>query len=198
LALALSLPEAAWAQTLEVVGAVTRSRGVATAERGSEVRSLATGAAVHLGDALVTGNASRLEVRLRDDTILTLGDGTRLLIEEFLLADGGGGGREVFAIVAGVFRAISGSIAKSGDMTVRTPLANIGIRGTDFWGEQRADRLALAMIEGVAVVVENAAGSVTLTAPRTITIVTSPDVAPSVPVALSDAELAAALATVAF
>ena len=54
------------------------------------------------------------------------------------------------------------------------------------------------MLEGLAVVVENAAGRVVLTEPGTITVVESADVAPSPPVTLGVEELRVAMAAVAF
>ncbi len=52
-----------------------------------------------------------------------------------------GEGNSSFSVVQGVFSFVSGQIAKSGSdaMSVRTPVATIGIRGTRVAGQAQAE-----------------------------------------------------------
>jgi hypothetical protein len=82
--------------------------------------------------------------------------------------------------VAGAFRFVSGRLSKlaKSDVSVTTPVANIGIRGTDFWGGPIDDQaLGVFLITG-AVSVSNAAGTQILNRPGQGTNVAAPGAAP--------------------
>ena len=103
-------------------------------------------------------------------------------------------------LVQGVLLGVTGSLAKLRDdgMTVRTPVATIGIRGTTFWGGQEPDLLGVVMLEGTAVTVTTAGGTVELTEPNSGTNVTDPAIAPTPPGTWAPERLAAARRSVSF
>ena len=77
-----------------------------------------------------------------------------------------GSGTIKFGLV-GPFRFVSGQVSKlaSADVSVTTPVAIVGIRGTEFWGGPIDDQvLGVFLIEG-AVSVSNAAGQQLLNSP---------------------------------
>jgi hypothetical protein len=194
-------PQDARAQAAADAGHVTRLRGEASAEAaGSAKHALAQGDALHEGDRVTTGGNSRLEITLADGTLVTLGDASDLTIDQFVYDPAGGKGNGALRLTAGVFRAITGGIAKlpGEPLHVSTPIATVGIRGTDFWGEQRADHLLLALLGGRSVVVETRGGRVEITQKNYVTEVTGAGAAPTAPTLLSPAQLKAAIATVAF
>ena len=197
--LALSIP-APRAEAQTIAGSVARLRGSAEATQGDTTRRLAIGATILVGDEIATASDTRLELRMIDGTVVSLCDDTRLTIDEFFYNAETEEGRGVFGIATGVFRAITGAITKlqEPDLTVNTPVATIGIRGTDFWGDQKADRLQLALLSGGPITVENAAGRLELTEQKELTVITSQDTPPSGTVILTDEQLQAAAATVAF
>jgi len=181
-------------------GHVTRIKGEASVASGGDRRALAQGAAVFASDTVATGKDARLELSMIDGTKVTLGDDSELLIDDYVYSPRGKTGRGALTLTHGVFRAVTGALAKlAGEpFRVATPVASIGIRGTDFWGEQRADRLLIALLGGKAVVVENAAGRVTLTRRNLATRVEGAGQAPTQPFALTADQLRAAVATVAW
>jgi hypothetical protein len=68
----------------------------------------------------------------------------------------------------GVFLTASGAIARLGSdhYQIKTPLAVLGVRGTELWGEQLPDRLAVVMLSGTAVTVTTAYGTLELNQPE--------------------------------
>lgn len=184
----------------DLAGHVTRIKGEASAVAAGDRRALAQGAEVLEGDTIVTGKDARLELTMIDRTTLTLGDDSELRIDAYVYSPRGKTGNGALTLAHGVFRAVTGALAKlaGAPFRVTTPVASIGIRGTDFWGEQRADRLLIALLGGKALVVENAAGRVELTRRNLATRVEGPGLAPTRPFALSPDQLRAALATVAW
>lgn len=199
-ALIVILALASLARAADPAGHVTRIRGEASVVSASDRRDLVQGAAIFAGDTVTTGKDARLELTMMDGARITLGDDSELRIDDYVYSPRGKTGRAALMLAHGVFRAVTGALATlaGGPFRVATPVASIGIRGTDFWGEQRADRLLIALLGGKAITVENAGGRVELTRRNIATRVEGPGQAPTRPFALSAAQLRAALATVAW
>src|SRR5579885_843768 len=176
----------------DAIGAVSRIQGEASATRGGTTRALGLNASVFL-------NAARLEVRFADNTRLTLGEKAKLTLDTYVFNPAAGRGTIKFAMV-GAFRFLSGRVAKlaSSDVSVTTPVATVGIRGTEFWGGPIDDQaLGVFLIQG-AVSVSNAAGTQILSQPGQGTNVATPGAAPG-PVTFWPADkVNRAIATVTF
>jgi hypothetical protein len=89
---------------------------------------------IFTGDLLRTGRDGTLGVIFRDDTTLSLGPRSELVIDEFLFAPSQGKLSLVTRMLRGTAAYVSGVIAKLSPQAVRfeTPTATIGIRGTKF------------------------------------------------------------------
>lgn len=194
---ALSPPPALAA---EAVGEVTHFRGDGTAAGGAPERSLALGVAIHMGDTIRTDASTRVEIVFADGTRLTLGDDSSLTVDRFVYGGAMAPGEVLLSLTAGVFRAVTGEVAKltGAPFRVRTPAATIGVRGTEFWGRQAADSLLLVLLDGTGVTVENGAGRVEIVEVGFATRVAAAADAPSAPFRMSAAALRAALDTVAW
>ena len=99
------------------------------------------GSTVESGDTVITSANGRVQLRMDDGGLLALRPQTEFVIEEFnnphasdSPVASAGEPRSFFALVKGGFRSITGAIGKSdkSDYRVRTPVATIGIRGTDY------------------------------------------------------------------
>lgn len=104
--------------------------------------SLKKNAELEVGDTIVTGANGRAQLLLNDNTKIALQPDTRFLIEAFNYAPAGSADVVVaanqaqFELLKGGFRSITGKAAKSNPegFEVKTAVAVIGIRGTDFLG----------------------------------------------------------------
>ena len=72
-----------------------------------------------------------LHVRFLDNTKLRLGSSSRVTLDSFVYDPDTGAGEMVADLGEGVFRFITGKLNKEG-FQIRTPVAVIGVRGTDF------------------------------------------------------------------
>jgi hypothetical protein len=117
------------------VGAVSRIQASGEALRDGRIHPLNSGSAVHQGDELRTGKGARLEVRLLDDTTLTLGESARVVVDDFVFDPGRGVGAVAVDALTGSFRFVTGRLStlRERQVAIRTSFADIGIRGTDFW-----------------------------------------------------------------
>lgn len=144
----------------EMIGTVSRTQGAATATRGGTTRTLGLNASVALNETLSTGPGARIEVVFKDDTRLTLGENAKLTLDRYIFDPAGGRGTIRFKAV-GAFRFLSGQLSKltRSNVAVATPVATIGIRGTEFWGGPiDGQPLGVFLVSG-AVRVSNARGS---------------------------------------
>jgi len=106
----------------------------------------------------------------------------------------------VLKLASGVSRAASGGVARlrGKPLRIETPTGTLGIRGTEFWGEQSADSLLVALLGGGGVFVENASGRTEIGEIGHATKVDAPGQAPTPAFALTSEQIEAALATVAW
>jgi hypothetical protein len=120
----------------EPAGRVTRVQGVAEAVSGAVVRALRPDMVIAVGEVLRTGPDARLEFRLLDDSLLTLGGSASLTVDEMVHDPTAGTGKGAIRLLEGAFLVATGAIGKTGGepLKVQTPFATIGIRGTRFWG----------------------------------------------------------------
>ncbi len=150
----------------EAIGAVSRIQGGASGTRGGATQPLGPNASVFPNEVVSTGDDSRVEVMLKDNTRLTLGGNTKLTLNTYVFDRAAGLGTIKFEVV-GAFRFLSGQVSKlaQASVNVTTPVANIGIRGTEFWaGPIDNQALGVFLLNG-AVTVSNAAGAQTLSQP---------------------------------
>ncbi len=176
------------------VGAVTRVQGSALAERGAEIIELSAKAPVIRDDLLVTGESSRLEVLLQGDTTLTLGENGALVLDDLIVTPTESSLR---VRVTGAFRLASGLLPHGARTEIITPLATIGIRGTDVWGGPIDGAFGVFLIDG-AVEITTQAGSVILDTPGTGTTVRAADVPPSDPIVWPGNKVDRAIAAISF
>jgi hypothetical protein len=113
------------------VGQVATLQGVATVTRGNAAPStLKLSDAVYKKDVLQTGANASLGVTFDDETTLSLTANARIVVNEFVYEEGRKGNTAVFNIARGTVAFVASLVAKTGDMTISTPTATLGIRGT--------------------------------------------------------------------
>lgn len=163
----------------EAIGTVSRIQGDASGTRGTAIQPLGANASVYPNEVVSTGDGTRLEIIFKDNTRLTLGEKVKLTLDTYIYNRTAGRGTVKFEI-AGAFRFISGRLSKLAKSvaSVTTPVANIGIRGTDFWAGPIDDQaLGVFLING-AVSVSNVAGTQILNRSGQGTNIAAPGAAP--------------------
>lgn len=118
----------------ETIGMVRTVSGSATVLRGETSLTADPGLKLMVGDTLVTGRDGSLGVILRDDSSLSIGPGSRLVLRSFQFSPSEGKFLLVARISRGTMAYLSGLIGKLAPEKARfeTPTATIGIRGTHF------------------------------------------------------------------
>lgn len=116
------------------VGSVKTVKGAASIVRGNAAVATASGTRVYRNDVLRTGPDGSLSMVFRDDTIISVGPGSELSVNEFDFSPAEGRLSIITRLLKGTAVYMSGIIARLSPESVRfeTPVANIGIRGTMF------------------------------------------------------------------
>jgi hypothetical protein len=130
-ALLLCLTFQAWGAD-NIAGSVKTAQGAAVIRRGTETIPARGGMHLLASDILQTSGDGRLGVILQDGTGIGLGPNTELKIDTFVYEPGAGKFGLLLRLARGVIAYFSGRIAQfaPGSVTVETPVAVIGLRGT--------------------------------------------------------------------
>ena len=130
----VSIPARGHADTPGTIGVVRNAAGQASVTRGGAVLPATAGTRLHAGDTLVTGPDGSLGVILRDDSSLSLGPSSSLVLRDFLFSPSEGKFGLLVRLSRGTMAYLSGLIGKLAPEKARfeTPTATIGIRGTHF------------------------------------------------------------------
>jgi len=131
---AVSAPTWGHADPDGVIGVVRNSSGSATVTRGGDVLPATTRTRLRVGDILGTGPDGSLGVILRDNSSLSLGPSSSLVLRDFLFSPSERKFGLLVRLSRGTMAYLSGLIGKLAPEKAlfETPTATIGIRGTHF------------------------------------------------------------------
>ena len=126
--------EAIFADTSPIIAVVEKVSGTATVVRQGRTISAKIGLDIYQYDTLRTGSDGSMGVIFNDDTSLSLGPGSMLVIDEFVFAPREGKYSIALRMVKGTVAYLSGLISKLAPESahIETPTSSIGIRGTKF------------------------------------------------------------------
>jgi hypothetical protein len=131
--------------TATAVQAAPQQAGVSAAVRGEVSRSstleadtpeaahkLQVGSEVFMQDRVSSGEESRAQILLLDESTFKLGPKSDLVIDEFVYDPESGTGELVANAAVGTFRFVSGQIGQrdAESVQIETPAATMGVRGT--------------------------------------------------------------------
>lgn len=177
------------AVALAADGRVLFVSGDAAIERQGQKLPAQKGMLVETGDVLVTGSGARLQWRMADDSFYAIRQNSRFEIKEYSAPEGSGGGKALYNLLRGGVRVLTGLIGKGSPEAFKltTPVATLGIRGTDFTTiacsgdcNGAADGAYVKVDEGAAEA-SNPEGSATANAKEYITVTSPPQTTKEMP-----------------
>lgn len=113
------------------------------------VRSLERAGIFYEKDTLVTGAGSEAQVVFSDNSLMTFTGDTHFRVDQYNLKPTGGG-NYVMSLAEGGLRTVTGTIASQqpDNYKIKTPVATIGVRGTEFTAYYKNGRLFVGRIKG--------------------------------------------------
>jgi hypothetical protein len=192
------------------IGNIDEHKGTASIKRGKETVIGKKGSVIETDDLVIVGSNSETHITFQDKTQVRIKANSRLVIDDFVYdPKASDAGKMAMKVALGTVQYTSGQIAKSNrqHMNIKTPTAQIAVRGTDF--SMTVDEAGQSLIvllpscddpkklnnyqvQGNCTVgvidVETAAGIVTLNQPFTATLVISANAMPLAPVAIDPSQ----------
>lgn len=118
----------------DVAGMVKTSSGQVVIERQGATLPAPVGTQVLVADRVRTGGDGTVGVTLRDNTLLSAGPGSLVVIDKFAFDSSTLDGRMSVGVRKGTLSVATGKIAKRTPESVdfHTPTSVLGVRGTEF------------------------------------------------------------------
>lgn len=149
------------------IGEIVRVHGLVKVIREGQTLVPVAGENICVKDRFMTDTRGVTELKFSDGTEVTVGKDSVFVISRWkqrrLLAN-----EARFELLTGAFRALTGAVTqRRHHFEVTTPVATIGIRGTEFWGglDMSPGALDVVMLNGKGVYLVNEAGQVEITEP---------------------------------
>lgn len=175
------------AQSDNVAGKVDEAIGLVTVEGKGSQKPLVPQETVFIGDTVATGSASKLGMRLGQDTLLRLGELARIKIDRFLVNAGG-----TIQLNSGPM--LLDKAKTTGPISIRSPFGLISVRGTRLFAGPSKGVFGVFVVNGAVTV--TAAGKTVTVAEGFGTDIAKRGAAPTTPARWGDERIRLALASV--
>jgi hypothetical protein len=128
--------------TADDIAQIKVASGTVTIERGTQRLAGVTGLRLQQSDVIRTDRQGSVGITFTDNTILSAGPNSVIALDRYTFNSTTHEGRFDTSVRTGTLSVVSGKIAKQSPeaMTVKTPAAILGVRGTEFFvrvGEAR-------------------------------------------------------------
>lgn len=133
------------------IGTVTFMVGDAWLERNGQTRLISLNQALQVGDRLSTGPDGHVHARMVDNAFISVRPSSRLQIQHYSYAPQNPLANRVGLLLeSGTTRTISGKAGEANRQHYRfnTPLAAIGLRGTDYVVQAQPDVTRVSVLKG--------------------------------------------------
>ncbi len=139
------------AETDAEAGKTLLTKGAVTSDRVTGRVTLKRRSLIFEKDEIRVGNDGRAQFRMSDTAIISLQENSILQIKEYKYKEGSKTNSALLELIQGGLRTITGAIGKNNKKAyeLRTPLATIGIRGTDYEVEIVTNGMYVAVWDGV-------------------------------------------------
>lgn len=158
-ALALFLPFGA-ATAAERAGETTKVQPASYQRESIFASTLDVGDEIYRDAEVFTEEYGSLIMSLDDGSVLTLGPNSDIVVDEYVYSPGANTGSAALSLGRGMLRVVSGRLP-SDSVRIRTPVATIGIRGTDFTLDTAVQEIVKVWVDdGIVTVAPNASPTV--------------------------------------
>lgn len=188
----------------ESIGQIETLQGsVSAVHADGTTVTLKIGDPVFQGDVIRTSDNANVGITFKDESAFSLDENGEMILDEMVYDPDSGEGSFSTSLTSGVFSFVSGQIAKANPdaMTLNTPVATIGIRGTQGVLQQtRGGELKAALLEEAGgftgeLILTNSAGSITLNQPNQYSAILSFNTTPGQSVTLNLAQITGSFGT---
>ncbi len=130
------------ATVVEIKGTVK-----AVSKDTGETRTLQQGDAIYLNETISAESGASLQMEVADESLFTISENTTIRMDLFDLDESNKDGHLAASVTKGVFRFVSGKVAKvkPENVNIDVPSGTIGIRGTVVLGEIEGEKCLVSL-----------------------------------------------------
>lgn len=145
------LPFSAFAAQENVAGKTLLARGSVEATRDAKKQRLKRRSPIYVKDEISVGAGSTAQFRMIDNAVISLQEKSKFRIENYNYNTSGEKDSVLLNLISGGLRTITGAVGKDNKKAYQldTPLATIGVRGTDYQVQLVPGGLYIGVWEGV-------------------------------------------------
>ena len=119
------------ANTQSAIGIAAMTVNLVTGTVESETKVVNVNDQIFRQEIIETNSVSSTQILFQDETVLSIGPDSRLIMDEMVYDPDSNTGKVVVTAARGLFTFVTGSLA-SESYEINTPTATIGVRGTKF------------------------------------------------------------------
>jgi hypothetical protein len=131
----------------DAVGTAISIKTNVAVEQPGEMRVLTVGAGVAQDETISTDDSGNAQLRFVDETLLVIGPSSSIKLDKMLFTSNRKAKTFVLEAVAGAFRFTSGK-SNHNAYEIQTPIATIGVRGTQFAFGIQGDEVTIVVTQG--------------------------------------------------
>jgi hypothetical protein len=136
----------AQADTRVGVTSAVNPAAAGTPPGATAARQLTVGSDIVFRERVITTTDGQAQILFLDQSSLLIGPNSTVVIDEFVYDPATSKGNIAATLTQGSFRYIGGKLSKQGNATLKTPVATIGIRGSDVTARYEAARNLMNVI----------------------------------------------------
>ena len=119
------------ANTQSAIGIAAMTVNLVTGTIETETKNVNVNDQIFKQEIIETNSVSSTQILFMDETVLSIGPDSRLIMDEMVYDPDSNTGKVVVTAARGLFTFVTGSLA-SESYEINTPTATIGVRGTKF------------------------------------------------------------------
>ena len=174
-----------YGSTSSRIGLVAEAVNVVKGTIEADTRNIKVSDEVFQQELIETNSVSATQFLFLDETILTIGPESQLVLDEMVFNPNATKGKVVVTAVKGLFTFVSGSLP-SESYEIKTPTATIGVRGTQFDLFVSRNGASTVILRSGALTVRNLRGDIRrISAINTTTSVITERTKPTAPIPAS-------------
>lgn len=154
------------------VGETTVVRNEVARIKGTARNAVAPGDQVFRDEAIQTGADSLAKIVFLDQTNLSIGPNARVALNQYVYSEQRPAGKVALNLLRGTYRFVTGDLDKRA-YQINTPVATIGVRGTEFDVATTGARTVVTLIGGEVRVCTRSGRCLVLDQPGQVVVVTA-------------------------
>ena len=141
------------------IARVIQQSGTVEVRRDEAKLASHLGRRLYAGDSVVTGQGGRVVLEFTDRSLLALGAGTEVRLDDYKVEGASGSLKGLLSLLGGILRMSIVQSTRAEDFSIRTETAIASARSTDWIVEAKPSETTVFVLSGVVTVADGAQGA---------------------------------------